>query len=96
MAREWEYCGALYQEAEAIHVGLPMTLGGGRCGSPAGPPYAPQGTRLLGKYHSHRFEPEPSHPDLDNAKMYPALGHFLCAPSGIVRRFSAKGTVIIP
>jgi hypothetical protein len=94
-ARKWEYCGALYRDADGIRVGAPITWQGGRCGSPSGPPFAPEGTRLLGKYHSHRFEPQPSAPDLWNASQYPELGHFLCSPSGIVRRFSAEGTVMV-
>jgi proteasome lid subunit RPN8/RPN11 len=92
---DWEYCGALYQDGDAIRVGLPMTEEGGSCGSPSGPPHAPSGTKLLGKYHSHRFTSEPSDLDMRNARKYPSLGHFLCSPSGIVRRFSAKGTVIL-
>ena len=94
-AEKWEYCGALYRDKEGIRVGLPMTMEAGSCGSPSGAPYAPDGTQLLGKYHSHRFMPEPSRRDLRNAENYPTLGHFLCSPSKIVRRFSAEGTVIL-
>jgi proteasome lid subunit RPN8/RPN11 len=94
-AKDMEYCGALYRDEDGIRVGLPMTRGRGTCGSPDGEPSAPEGTKLLGKYHSHRFMPEPSPPDVELAKEFPSLGHFLCAPSGIVRRFSAEGTVIV-
>ena len=94
-AQKWEYCGALYEGEDGIRVTIPITMYGGTCGSPAGPPHAPEGTLLLGKYHSHRFEPEPSGGDLRIAKKYPSLGLFLCAPSRIVRRFSTEGTVIV-
>lgn len=94
-AKKWEYCGALYRDAEGIRVGLPITRHGGTCGSPDGPPEAPEEARLLGKFHSHRFTPEPSFDDLKIAREYPFLAHFLCSPSRIVRRFSAEGTVIV-
>jgi proteasome lid subunit RPN8/RPN11 len=95
-AQRWEYCGALYKDKDGIRVTRPMTVYGGSCGSPRGPPHVPEGTQLLGKYHSHRLTPEPSFQDRQIAAAYPSLGHFLCAPSGIVRRFSAaEGTVIV-
>jgi len=49
---------------------------------------------LLGRYYNHRFEAVPSSFDRDIAKARPWLSHYLCGPSGIVRRISAKeGTV---
>lgn len=96
-AHKWEYCGALYRDGKAIRVTLPMTeYRNGQCGSPRGPPDEPPGTVLLGKYHNHKFETEPSFYDLKIAKEHPSLGLFLCSPSGMVRRIDAKeGTVIV-
>src|SRR5690349_13464438 len=95
-AETYEYCGALYRDGDVIRVGLPMTRHGGQCGSPEGPPTPPPDTILLGKWHSHRYETEPSYKDVKIAKRYPSLGHFLCSPSKKVRRFGGKeGTVII-
>ncbi|HEY8206027.1 MAG TPA: hypothetical protein VIG99_01005 [Myxococcaceae bacterium] len=96
-AQIWEYCGTLYEGEGGIRVGLPITQNGGKCGTAYGPPLPPDGAKLLGRYHSHRFTAEPSIRDLTIAERYPTIGHFLCAPSRIVRRFGTKeGTVIVP
>src|SRR5687768_12535924 len=63
----YEYCGAIYRDADGIRVGLPMTeKRPTRCGSPSGPPEAPPDTLLLAKYHSHRILQEPSSRDQQN------------------------------
>ena len=47
-----------------------------------------------GRYHNHRFSAEPSRDDMRQVRKQPSLGHYLCGPSGLVRRLSAKeGTV---
>ncbi|HEY8206191.1 MAG TPA: hypothetical protein VIG99_01830 [Myxococcaceae bacterium] len=92
-AKRWEYCGVLYREEAGggIRVGLPERGDRAwRC-FPRDPPEA---TVFLGRYHNHRFTAEPSGDDKKRAQKEPSLGHYLCAPSGLVRRISAKeGTV---
>lgn len=96
-AQRFEFCGLLYRDGDGIRVGLPLTRGLiAECWPPEEPP---KNTIFLGKYHNHRLTPEPSDKDMRRARKYPNhpnLGHYLCSPSGIVRRFSAtEGTVIV-
>jgi hypothetical protein len=92
-ARTHEYCGVLYRDGngDGIHVGLPQP---GKKAYSCLPSDPPEPAVMLGRYHNHRFGAEPSGRDRDIAKALPSLGHYLCGPSGIVRRISAKeGTV---
>jgi hypothetical protein len=93
-AQRFEFCGLLYEQKGAVRAGLPITSRlVAQCWPP---PEPPENTSLLGRYHSHRWTPEPSPEDSKKAAKEPALGHYLCAPSHIVRRFStAEGTVIV-
>jgi hypothetical protein len=93
MAQRYEYCGTLYLDGAAIGIGRPET---NRKATGCWPSDPPEGTILLGRYHSHRVNAEPSNEDRTLAARYPTLGHYLCAPSGVVRRFSQEeGTVIV-
>lgn len=94
-AEKWEFCGCLYQDSEGIQVGLPKTdRKATQCRPECSP--SPDGMKLVGRYHNHRITAEPSHIDRMIAKQNPLLGHYLCSPSGIVRRFSAmEGFVIV-
>lgn len=92
-AKTHEYCGVLYRDGneDEIHVGLPERGDQAYSCLPSAPP---KSAVMLGRYHNHRFGAEPSGPDRAIARALPALGHYLCGPSGIVRRISAKeGTV---
>jgi len=88
-AKTWEHCGVLFMDeaGQGVRVGLPER---GKFPYQCLPADPPQGTVLLGRYHNHRFGAEPSSTDRRIARSEPSLGHYLCGPSGIVRRFSAK------
>lgn len=93
-ALRFEYCGVLFRDqAGEIRVGLPMTQ---RDPTHCWPDEPAGNVELLGRYHSHRINAEPSIDDRRIAQGYPTLGHYLCSPSGMVRRFSVtEGTVIV-
>jgi len=93
-AKRYEYCGILFSHGEGeIRISVPKT---DNKESGCTPPVPPSDLILLGRYHNHRLTPEPSPPDRRIAERYPQLGHYVCAPSGIVRRFSLQeGTVIV-
>ena len=93
-AQRFEYCGVLYRGADrGIRIGLPMTK---RDPTHCWPDDPGGNVELLGRYHSHRLTAEPSKDDRRIAQQFPMLGHYLCSPSGVVRRFSAKeGTVVV-
>jgi hypothetical protein len=94
-AKTWEYCGVLYRDEAGAEIRFGLPQRGSRpwqCRPLDPPPPAIP----LGRYHNHRFGSEPSSTDRAIAKAETVLSHFLCGPSGIVRRFSAKeGTVNI-
>ena len=93
LAQEYEYCGTLYWDGTGIRIGFPET---NRKATGCWPSDPPEATELLARYHSHRINAEPSREDRALALKYPELGHYLCSPSGVVRRFSAEeGTVIV-
>ena len=81
-ARQWEFCGAIYQDPEGIKVGLPETREQpGKCTVSLEPP----GTKMVGEYHNHRFTEVFSEVDLPTKW---AIGHYLCTPSGGVLKYT--------
>jgi len=87
-ARQWEYCGAIYQDPEGIKAGIPVTRQQpGKCTVPL----EPSGTKMVGEYHNHRLTEVFSEVDVPSKW---AIGHYLCTPSGGVLKYTAEeGTV---
>jgi hypothetical protein len=84
-----EYCGVIYRDAEGIKAGLPETVGNaGNCILPLEPP----GTEAEASYHNHKQSEEFSEPDRQNPTI---LSVYLCTPSGLVKRRTREGLVIV-
>jgi len=90
-ALRWEYCGFFFQAGDRILASQPETLQRPSECLPTGFP----DSGIRASWHSHRWTPEPSFWDQKIAQEYPELGHYLCSPSGIVRRFSAEEGMVI-
>jgi hypothetical protein len=89
LALHKEYCGVIYRDAEGIKAGLPETNDrAGYCYRPI----EPTGTEAEAGYHNHKDTPEFSYDDRNNPT---PLSMYLCTPSGIVKRRTAEGTVIV-
>jgi len=84
-----EFCGVIYRDAEGIKAGLPVTNDeAGRCTGP----FEPEGTEAEASYHNHKETEEFSFHDRTNPTL---LSMYLCTPSGLVKRRTPDGTVIV-
>jgi len=89
MATEYEYCGVIYRDVEGIKAGLPMTdEKATRCERPLEPP----GTTPEAGYHNHLQTSEFSSYD---RRLITPLALYLCTPSGLVKKRTPEGTVIV-
>lgn len=89
-ALQFEYCGFVFRVEGGFTVSVPVTIREAtKCPRPVlGPP----GATVAGWYHSHRITGEFSGPDKSHGF---AIATYLCAPSGLVKKLTAEGTVIV-
>jgi len=89
-ALQFEYCGYIFRLEAGFTASVPETVREAtQCPRPMpGPP----GATVAGWYHSHRITSDFSGPDKSHGL---AIATYLCAPTGLVKKLTPEGTVIV-
>jgi hypothetical protein len=92
MALEYEFCGAIYRVTDGFKATLPGTI---RDTNHCRPPPVPEGTVREAVLHSHLQGESFSTPDREIGRQLSSLVLYLCTPTGLVKRMTPEGMMIV-